>query len=77
VYKTDKPNIDLERFEAVEKQLNGHGLVAPLVVLGGTGLPKPIVNKLVALRAGQIQRVDGIKTCPAGYDGPVPRGSPE
>jgi tagatose 1,6-diphosphate aldolase GatY/KbaY len=54
VYKTDKPNIDLERFEAVEKQLNGHGLVAPLVVHGGTGLPKPIVNKLVALRAAKF-----------------------
>ena len=51
VYKTDNPNIDLERFEAVEKRLNGRRLVAPLVVHGGTGLSESIVKKLVALRA--------------------------
>ena len=54
VYKTDNPNIDLERFEAVEKQLNGRRLVAPLVVHGGTGLPESMVKKLVALRAAKF-----------------------
>lgn len=54
VYKTDNPNIDIERFEAVEKQLNGRRLVAPLVVHGGTGLSESIVKKLVSLRAAKF-----------------------
>jgi ketose-bisphosphate aldolase len=49
VYMTENPKIDFERFEKIQKMVNGQRIVAPLIVHGGTGLKPEVVRRLVAL----------------------------
>lgn len=49
VYNTDNPKIDFDRFEKINRMVNGTKLNTPLVVHGGTGLNSEIVKKLIAL----------------------------
>lgn len=49
VYLTENPKIDFERFEKINKIVNGQRIIAPLIVHGGTGLKPDVVRRLVAL----------------------------
>ena len=49
VYVTENPKIDFERFEKIQKIVNGERINAPLIVHGGTGLKPEVVRRLVAL----------------------------
>lgn len=49
VYTTENPKIDFDRFEKIQEIVNGRGIVAPLIVHGGTGLKPEVVKRLVAL----------------------------
>lgn len=49
VYKTKNPKVDFERFGKIAQLLNGDRVRAPLVVHGGTGLPRDYVERLVEL----------------------------
>lgn len=49
VYLTENPKIDFERFARIQEIVNGSGIVAPLIVHGGTGLKPEVVRRLVAL----------------------------
>lgn len=49
VYRTENPKIDFERFESIQKIVNGEGVIAPLIVHGGTGLKPDVVKRLVSL----------------------------
>ncbi len=49
VYMTENPKIDFERFEKIQKIVNGQQVNAPLVVHGGTGLKPEVVRRLVHL----------------------------
>lgn len=49
VYKTANPKIDFERLAQTASLINGHGVRAPLVIHGGTGLQPDVVEKLVSL----------------------------
>jgi len=49
VYLTENPKIDFERFARIQEIVNGNGIVAPLIVHGGTGLKPEVVRRLVAL----------------------------
>ena len=49
VYRTENPKIDFDRFEDIQKIVNGDQVRAPLIVHGGTGLKPDVVKRLVAL----------------------------
>jgi len=49
VYLTENPKIDFERFARIQEIVNGPGMLAPLIVHGGTGLKPEVVQRLVAL----------------------------
>jgi tagatose 1,6-diphosphate aldolase GatY/KbaY len=49
VYTTENPKIDFDRFEKIQKIVNGQRMIAPLIVHGGTGLKPEVVKRLVAL----------------------------
>ena len=49
IYKTENPKVDFERFEKIFMLVNGQRVRAPLVVHGGTGLPREYVEKLISL----------------------------
>ena len=49
VYKTKKPKVDFERFGKIARLINGHGIRAPMVIHGGTGLPPDYVTRLIDL----------------------------
>ena len=49
VYKTKDPNVDFERFAEIAQLFNGERIRTPLVIHGGTGLPREYVEKLVGL----------------------------
>lgn len=49
VYVTEDPKIDFDRFAKIQQLVNGRGIVAPLIVHGGTGLKPEVVKRLVAL----------------------------
>jgi tagatose 1,6-diphosphate aldolase GatY/KbaY len=49
VYMTENPKIDFDRFEKIQQLVNGQGILAPLIVHGGTGLKPEVVKRLVAL----------------------------
>jgi tagatose 1,6-diphosphate aldolase GatY/KbaY len=49
VYMTENPKIDFERFEKIQKIVNGERIIAPLIVHGGTGLKPEVVRRLVGL----------------------------
>ncbi len=48
VYVTENPKIDFDRFETIQKIVNGDRINAPLIVHGGTGLKPEVVRRLVA-----------------------------
>lgn len=48
IYKTRNPKIDTERFKRVAAAMITHNLEVPLVIHGGTGLPRNIVDDLVS-----------------------------
>jgi tagatose 1,6-diphosphate aldolase GatY/KbaY len=49
VYVTEDPKIDFDRFAKIQELVNGRGIVAPLIVHGGTGLKPEVVKRLVTL----------------------------
>jgi tagatose 1,6-diphosphate aldolase GatY/KbaY len=49
VYATENPKIDFDRFEKIQKIVNGERINAPLIVHGGTGLKPEVVRRLVTL----------------------------
>jgi ketose-bisphosphate aldolase len=49
IYKTAEPKVDFERFGRIAQLINGQGARVPLVIHGGTGLPRDYVEKLVSL----------------------------
>ncbi len=49
VYTTENPKIDFDRFEKIQKIVNGERINTPLIVHGGTGLKPEVVKRLVAL----------------------------
>ena len=49
VYVTENPKIDFDRFEQIQQLVNGQGILAPLIVHGGTGLKPEVVKRLVSL----------------------------
>jgi tagatose 1,6-diphosphate aldolase GatY/KbaY len=49
IYKTMNPKVDFDRFEKTFKLVNGQRVRAPLVVHGGTGLPRDYVERLISL----------------------------
>jgi tagatose 1,6-diphosphate aldolase GatY/KbaY len=49
VYKTKTPKIDFERLGEINQLLNGSGVKTPLVVHGGTGLPRDYIKRLIEM----------------------------
>jgi tagatose 1,6-diphosphate aldolase GatY/KbaY len=49
VYKTKNPKVDFERFEKIAQLFNGERVRTPMVIHGGTGLPREYVTRLVEL----------------------------
>jgi len=49
VYMTENPKIDFDRFQDIQRIVNGDQVRAPLIVHGGTGLKPEVVKRLVAL----------------------------
>ena len=47
VYKTADPKVDFQRLENIRKTLGAANLQVPLIVHGGTGLPKRTVQRLI------------------------------
>lgn len=54
IYKTKDPKIDFERFDKIFKLVNGQSLRVPLVVHGGTGLPRETVERLISLGGSKV-----------------------
>jgi len=54
IYKTKNPKIDFERFEKIFDLVNGQSLRVPLVVHGGTGLPRETVERLISLGGSKV-----------------------
>ncbi len=54
VYKTADPKIDFERFKRIFEIVNGESLRTPLVVHGGTGLPRPTVERLISYGGSKV-----------------------
>jgi tagatose 1,6-diphosphate aldolase GatY/KbaY len=49
VYMTENPKIDFDRFEKIQRIVNGERIIAPLICHGGTGLKPDVVRRLVGL----------------------------
>ena len=49
IYKTKNPKVDFERFGKIFQLINGQGVRTPLVVHGGSGLPREHVRRLIEL----------------------------
>jgi tagatose 1,6-diphosphate aldolase GatY/KbaY len=54
VYKTADPKIDFERFKRIFEIVNGKSLRTPMVVHGGTGLPRPTVERLISYGGSKV-----------------------
>jgi tagatose 1,6-diphosphate aldolase GatY/KbaY len=54
IYKTKNPKIDFERFKKIFDLVNGQSLRVPLVVHGGTGLPRETVERLISLGGSKV-----------------------
>ncbi len=54
IYKTKNPKIDVERFRKIFTLVNGQGIRTPLVVHGGTGLPRETVETLIAYGGSKV-----------------------
>ncbi len=60
-YKTKNPKVDFRRFKRISEVVNGKMLRAPLVIHGGTGLPREYVEKLIAYGASKINVATELK----------------
>ncbi|HEY60304.1 MAG TPA: class II fructose-bisphosphate aldolase [Anaerolineae bacterium] len=54
IYKTKNPKVDFERLENIFNLINGQAVRVPLVIHGGTGLPRETVQRLVALGGAKV-----------------------
>jgi ketose-bisphosphate aldolase len=54
IYKTKNPKIDVERFKKIFDIVNGQGIRTPMVVHGGTGLPRETVERLIAAGGSKV-----------------------
>jgi len=54
VYKTADPKIDFERFMRIFEIVNGKSLRTPMVVHGGTGLPRATVERLISYGGSKV-----------------------
>ena len=54
IYKTKDPKIDFDRFDKIFKIVNGQTLRVPMVVHGGTGLPRATVERLISLGGSKV-----------------------
>jgi tagatose 1,6-diphosphate aldolase GatY/KbaY len=54
VYKTADPKIDFERFKRIFEIVNGKSLRTPMVVHGGTGLPRSTVERLISYGGSKV-----------------------
>ncbi|MCJ7530288.1 MAG: class II fructose-bisphosphate aldolase [Anaerolineales bacterium] len=54
IYKTKNPKIDIERFKKIFEILNGQSIRTPLVVHGGTGLPRDTVERLISSGGSKV-----------------------
>ena len=70
VYLTDNPKIDFDRFAKIQKIVNGRGILAPLIVHGGTGLKPEVVKRLVSLGGAKFNVSTDLKhaSIDATYD---------
>jgi tagatose 1,6-diphosphate aldolase GatY/KbaY len=70
VYMTEDPKIDFDRFEKIQEMVNGRGIIAPLIVHGGTGLKPDVVRRLVALGGAKFNVSTDLKhaSIDATYD---------
>ena len=54
IYKTKNPKIDIERFKKIFEILNGQSIRTPLVIHGGTGLPRDTVERLISSGGSKV-----------------------
>ena len=54
IYKTKNPKIDIERFKKIFEIINGQSIRIPLVVHGGTGLPRDTVERLISSGGSKV-----------------------
>jgi len=54
IYKTKNPKIDFERFKKIFEILNSQSISTPLVVHGGTGLPRETVELLISMGGSKV-----------------------
>ncbi|HEX9013728.1 MAG TPA: class II fructose-bisphosphate aldolase [Anaerolineaceae bacterium] len=54
IYKTKNPKIDVERFHRIFEIVNGKEIRTPLVIHGGTGLPRETVEKLISYGGSKV-----------------------
>jgi tagatose 1,6-diphosphate aldolase GatY/KbaY len=54
IYTTKNPKVDFERFKKIFEVINGNNLRTPLVIHGGTGLPRDYVEKLISYGGSKI-----------------------
>jgi ketose-bisphosphate aldolase len=54
IYKTKNPRVDFERFKRIYDLINSESIRVPMVVHGGTGLPREYVEKLIAYGGSKI-----------------------
>lgn len=54
IYTTKNPKVDFERFKKIFEVINGNTLRIPLVIHGGTGLPREYVEKLISYGGSKI-----------------------
>lgn len=54
IYKTADPKIDFERFKRIFEIVNGKSIRAPMVVHGGTGLPRATVERLISYGGSKV-----------------------
>jgi len=54
IYATRNPKIDFERFKKIFDLVNGETIRTPLVVHGGTGLPRDYVERFIAYGGSKV-----------------------
>lgn len=54
IYKTADPKIDFERFKRIFDLVNGKTLRTPMVIHGGTGLPRATVERLISYGGSKV-----------------------
>ncbi len=54
IYKTADPKIDFERFKRIFDIVNGKTLRTPMVIHGGTGLPRATVERLISYGGSKV-----------------------